>query len=258
MDHIPRKRFGQHFLCDQTVIQQIVAAIHPKADEHLIEIGPGQGALTLPILKQTRQLEAIELDRDLIAELNERCRHHGDLRVYQQDVLEVDFATLKQDKRMLRVFGNLPYNISTPLLFHLLDYSDKINDMVFMLQKEVADRLAAKPATADYGRLSVMVQYHCEVEKLFDVSPQAFYPPPQVYSSIIQLLPYKTLPVRARDYAVFEKVVKQAFGQRRKTLRNSLKSLVNDGVWEKISIHSDLRPEELAVKDFVEISNEIT
>ncbi len=253
--HSPRKRFGQHFLHDQAVIQHIVAALDPVKNEHLIEIGPGQGALTLPVLKRVGQLEAVELDRDILATLKERTQRAGELHVYSADVLEFDFAAIHKDNRQLRVFGNLPYNISTPLIFHLLTFANIIEDMVFMLQKEVALRLAAAPRSEDYGRLSIMVQYHCETDLLFDVSPEAFFPPPKVMSSIIRLVPYKDVPYPAHDYALFASIVKQAFGQRRKTLRNSLKKMVDDAMWEQLQLHSDQRPEELHVKDFVAISN---
>ena len=253
--HTPRKRFGQHFLCDQAIIQQIVFSIAPKPGEHLIEIGPGQGAMTLPILKIAKQLEAIELDRDLIPALQERTHHAGELRVHSADALSFDFASLKKDERLLRIIGNLPYNISTPLLFHLLEFAPIVADMLFMLQKEVADRIAALPDTDDYGRLSVMVQYHCQAEVLFDVPPSAFHPPPKVDSSIIKLIPYHVLPYPADDYKLFSSIVKLAFGQRRKTLRNSLKGVIDAEKWEKIAVSSILRPEVLSVKEFVTIAN---
>lgn len=253
----PRKHFGQHFLCDPAIVNRIVAALHPQQGEHLIEIGPGQGALTLPVLKKAQALTAIEVDRDLIPQLEHRCLHHGDLEIYNEDVLTFDFARLKTDDRLLRIFGNLPYNISTPLLFHLLNFAPLIADMLFMLQKEVAHRITAKANTDPYGRLSVMVQYHYEVSLLFDVPGSAFYPMPQVQSSMVHFVPYRTVPYQARDYVLFESIVRHAFGQRRKTLRNSLKDIVSDEVWSKISIHSDLRPETLTVNDFVEISNAI-
>ncbi len=255
MEHIPRKRFGQHFLCDQGVIQRIVNAIHPKRNDHLIEIGPGQGAMTLPLMKITHAMEVVELDRDLIQELSERVSYHGDLCVHNQDVLTFDFTKAKQDGRLLRVVGNLPYNISTPLIFHLLDHAAVISDMLFMLQKEVADRLGAKPDSDDYGRLSVMVQYFCKVTVLFDVAPSAFYPPPKVKSSILKIIPYTTLPFVAEDEAKFAAVVKQAFSQRRKTLRNTLKSMVNEEQWAAIGINPGLRAEVLSVEDFVKIAN---
>jgi 16S rRNA (adenine1518-N6/adenine1519-N6)-dimethyltransferase len=254
---IPRKRFGQHFLCDQTIVQRIVMALSPKTHEHLIEIGPGQGALTLPVLKIIKYLEAIELDRDLIPQLQDRTHHAGILNIYSADALEFDFSSVKKDDRLLRVFGNLPYNISTPLIFHLIRFSTIILDMLFMVQKEVAERLAAAVDTEHYGRLSVMVQYHWQVELLFNVSADAFYPPPQVESSIVRLIPYRELPYPANDYQLFEEIVKQAFGQRRKTLRNSLKKIVSDEVWERLPIRSDLRAENLTVSDFVTISNNL-
>lgn len=255
MVSIPRKRFGQHFLCDQAIIARIIAALAPKANDHLVEIGPGQGALTRPILKAIHQLEVVELDRDLIPQLEKRCEGLGDLIIYSADALTFNFAELCKDERWLRIFGNLPYNISTPLIFHLLDFAPHISDMLFMLQKEVAMRIAAKANDDDYGRLSVMVQYHCHVELLFNVPPDAFYPPPQVQSSIIRLEPHRQYPYLAKNYQLFETIVKHAFQQRRKTLRNSLKGLVDDDVWAHIPLHSNLRAENLTVKDFVEISN---
>lgn len=258
MEHLPRKRFGQHFLRDQNIIRRIVDAIRPAPQQHLIEIGPGQGAITLPVLKLSRMLEVIELDRDLIPQLEERCSHAGMLTIYEADVLDFDFASVKKDDRLLRVFGNLPYNISTPLLFHLLSYSKIISDMVFMLQKEVAERLAAKPDTEHYGRLSVMIQYHCQVDLLFNVPKDAFHPPPQVVSSIVRLVPHRESPYRVKDYAKFEDVVRHAFGQRRKTVRNSLKGIMTDEAWEGVSVRSDARAENLSIQDFVDISNSLS
>lgn len=257
MQHIPRKRFGQHFLRDQGVIHKIVAALAPQTKDHLIEIGPGQGAITLPVLRIAKSLEAIELDRDLIPELKERCHHAGNLEVHEADVLEFNFLSIKQDDRLLRIFGNLPYNISTPLLFHLMDFEDIIADMLFMVQKEVGDRLSAETDTEHYGRLSVMIQYHWQVDLLFDVPPGAFHPPPKVTSSIVRLKPYAVYPDRAKNYSTFASVVKHAFGQRRKTLRNSLKGIVSDEIWEQLSIKSNLRAENLSVNDFVMIANYI-
>ena len=254
---VPRKRFGQHFLCDKAIIQQIVAALSPKPNEHLIEIGPGQGALTLPVLRQTHQLEVVELDRDLIPTLQDRTQTAGKLTIFSADALTFDFASVKKDDRLLRIFGNLPYNISTPLIFHLLTFAPIVSDMLFMLQKEVAERLAAKPSTEAYGRLSVMAQYHCQIELLFHVPAQAFYPPPKVESSIVRLIPYRTYPHLANDYEIFDAIVKQAFNQRRKTLRNSLKHIIDDEMWSQAQLSSDLRPENLSVGDFVAISNTV-
>lgn len=234
---------------------QIVAALAPQPNDHLIEIGPGQGALTIPLLAKVDQLEVIELDRDLIPALEARARHAAGLIVHSADALEFNFAELKQDTRLLRICGNLPYNISTPLVFHLLEFTTIIADMLFMLQKEVAERLAAAADTEHYGRLSVMVQYHCQVELLFDVAPSAFFPPPQVNSSIVRLVPYQKNPYHADNYQLFADIVRAAFGQRRKTLRNSLKDIINDDDWAHMPINSNLRAENLEVKDFVAISN---
>lgn len=251
--HKPRKRFGQHFLRDQTIIQRIIAAIAPKARDHLVEIGPGQGALTFPILKMAGQLDVIEIDRDLVASLQARP-HQGILNVHSHDALTFDFNQLEVPKP-LRIFGNLPYNISTPLIFHLLDYSSIIAEMIFMLQKEVVDRMAAGAGSDDYGRLSVMVQYHCQIAVLFDVPPQSFDPPPKVNSSVLRLMPYAVLPYPAKSYQHFFIVVKQAFSQRRKTLRNSLKGMLNEVDWDAVQIDSSLRPEQLTVEAFVKLSD---
>jgi len=251
----PRKRFGQHFLIDGQVIERIVRSIAPKPQDHLVEIGPGQGALTFPLLEHLNQLEVVELDRDLIEKLNAIAEKDPRLIVHASDVLNFDFSQIKTDERPLRVVGNLPYNISTPLIFHLLQYAGIISDMVFMLQKEVAERLAAQPGTEYYGRLSIMTQYYCKINLLFDVLPTAFYPPPQVTSSILRLQPYAVLPYPVNNFELFSTIVRQAFGQRRKTLRNSLKDLIKDDVWEQIDIRSDQRPETLSVKDFVNLAN---
>lgn len=253
--HVARKRFGQHFLHDKQVIQRIIDFIHPLSEEHLVEIGPGQGALTLPILKTVGQLDVIEIDWDLIPALKTRCLGKGALIVHQADALEFNFKTLLWNNELLRIIGNLPYNISTPLIFHLLEFSSFIKDMHFMLQKEVVNRLAASPGCGDYGRLSIMVQYHCEVTALFDVHPDAFYPPPQVESSVVRFIPYAKKPIETLNYAHFENVVKVAFSHRRKTLRNSLKTLLTDDDWSRIEIDPNLRPEELKVEDFVNLSN---
>lgn len=253
--HVARKRFGQHFLHDKHIIQRIVDAIAPKPGQRIIEIGPGQGALTVPVLKLIQAMDAIELDRDLIPALKLRCAEKGNLTIHQADVLEFDFSLFTQQKQNLRIIGNLPYNISTPLIFHLLHYADHIDDMFFMLQKEVVDRMAAKPGNSEYGRLSIMVQYHCEVTALFDVPPGAFYPPPQVVSSVVRLVPHREIEHFAHDYLQFEKIVREAFSHRRKTVRNSLKEIVSDPDWQKIGIDAQLRPEQLSVLDYVKISN---
>jgi 16S rRNA (adenine1518-N6/adenine1519-N6)-dimethyltransferase len=253
--HIPRKRFGQHFLTDDHIIQRIVDVIAPTPEQHLVEIGPGQGALTFPILKKSSRLDAVELDRDLIPFLTARSKQYGVLTIHQMDALKFDFSQLANDQQPLRVIGNLPYNISTPLIFHLLEYAACIIDMHFMLQKEVVDRLAADVNCKDYGRLSIMVQYHCKVTALFDVPPEAFTPPPRVDSSIVRIIPYHQLPLIANDYAHFATLVKQAFSQRRKTLRNCLKTMMTDDDWIHVDMNSQLRPEQLSVADYVKLSN---
>ena len=230
MSHKARKRFGQNFLHDSTVIGRIVQAINPKPDQHLVEIGPGQGAITLPLLQACGHLDVVELDRDLVAPLAAKARQRGELAVYQQDALRFDFSALAQQGK-IRIVGNLPYNISTPLIFHLLDQSNSILDMHFMLQKEVVERMAAEPGGGDYGRLSVMVQYRCKVEPLFMVRPEAFSPAPRVDSAFVRLTPYADLPFQVLDHSCLATVVRQAFSQRRKTLRNTLKSLLS---WQEI------------------------
>lgn len=255
MHHTPRKRFGQHFLHDKSIIQRLVDAIHPQPDDHIIEIGPGQGALTVPILKATHRMDVVELDRDLIPALKSRCKEFGELSVYEGDALAFDFAQLFRDAKPVRLIGNLPYNISTPLIFHLLQYAANIKDMYFMLQKEVVDRMAAKVGNDAYGRLGIMVQYHCQVAALFDVAPGAFYPPPQVQSSIVRLIPYQTIPHHAHDYEHFANLVKLAFAQRRKTLRNCLKTVLHDDDWKRVDVDPQLRPEQLRMEDYVKLSN---
>ena len=253
----PRKRFGQHFLHDGHVIEQLIQAIRPTPEQTIVEIGPGLGALTQPLLAACKQLTVIELDRDVIPVLQRNCSHLGELTVHQADVLNVALATLPLQKP-LRLVGNLPYNISTPLLFHLLKQKQQIIDMHFMLQKEVAQRLAASAGTSAYGRLSVMVQYHCEVTTLFDIGPGAFQPPPKIDSSFVRLLPHRQAPVQIDDEADFAQLVSQAFGQRRKTLRNSLKKLVPATIISAADVDPGLRPEQLVLADFAKLSNRYT
>lgn len=253
--HRARKRFGQNFLHDQQVIARIIRAITPKEGQTLIEIGPGQGAITEPLLNATGQLTAIEIDRDLAAQLRERLGHHAGFRLIESDVLKIDFATLDGGTGGLRILGNLPYNISTPLLFHLLRYHERIIDMVFMLQLEVVNRMAAQPGEEDYGRLSVMMQYHCKVEKLFKVPPGAFVPQPKVDSAIVRLTPWHPLPHPARNVETFAKVVRTAFNQRRKTIRNTLKTLFSAEQMALLELDLTLRPENLGLADYVRIAD---
>ena len=257
MNHTPRKRFGQNFLHDQNVIQKIVSAIRLRKEDLLIEIGPGEGALTCQLLPQLSAMHAIELDRDLIPQLQQRCSSIGNLTLHNADVLKFDFSAIDEPDRPLRVVGNLPYNISTPLIFHLLQHQTRIQDMHFLLQKEVVDRLAAAPNSRTYGRLSVMVQAQCQVEKLFSVPPGAFNPIPKVTSAVVKLTPNKTLNSGIEDSLMFEQIVRQAFSQRRKTLRNALRDLVDISCLETLSISPASRPENLSVKDYIDIANYI-
>jgi 16S rRNA (adenine1518-N6/adenine1519-N6)-dimethyltransferase len=252
MEHRARKRFGQNFLHDRHVIDRIVRAIHPKAGERLVEIGPGLGALTLPLLQAAGRLEVVELDRDLIPKLAQQCAGQGELIIHSADALKFDFCALAAGGRR-RLAGNLPYNISTPLIFHLLGQAHCIDDMHFMLQKEVVERLAAKPDTSDYGRLSVMVQYRCKVEQLFIVPPGAFTPAPKVDSAIVRLEPHAAPPVDV-DAAVLEKLVAQAFSQRRKTLRNTLKGLLDAETIEAAGIDPQRRAETLSLQEFAALA----
>ncbi|MDM3870670.1 16S rRNA (adenine(1518)-N(6)/adenine(1519)-N(6))-dimethyltransferase RsmA [Porticoccus sp. W117] len=256
-DHKARKRFGQNFLVDDNIIDKIVAAIHPKDGDNLIEIGPGQGALTRPLLEHCPQLQVVELDRDLAALLTDKFHSYADFKLHQGDALKTDFLQFKRGEAPLRIVGNLPYNISTPLIFHLLNYAGNVSDMHFMLQKEVVDRLAAAPGDKTYGRLTVMAQYHCQVEPLFIVPPGSFHPTPKVQSAIVRLLPYKQPPYAATDPKLLHKLVSACFQQRRKTLRNSLKHFATAEQLATLEIDLSLRPEVLTVKDFVELSNQL-
>jgi 16S rRNA (adenine1518-N6/adenine1519-N6)-dimethyltransferase len=251
MKHIPRKRFGQHFLADQAVIADIVTAIRPQADDAMVEIGPGLGALTTPLAAVLRRLQVIEIDRDIIARL-QRAYPPERVSVHAGDVLEFDFSALPRD---LRVVGNLPYNISTPLLFHLARYAERIRDMHFMLQREVVERMVAAPGGGDYGRLSVMLQYRFDMQLLFEVPPGAFEPPPRVDSAVVRMHPRPRAQLAAASEAGLAQVVRRAFAQRRKTLRNSLAGLLEAGDYAALGIAPGLRAENLAVAEFVAISN---
>jgi len=253
--HQARKRFGQNFLIDPLIINHIIHTIAPQRSDNLVEIGPGLGALTLPLLELVDTLHAVEIDRDLIPKLKQRCTKHNHLILHNVDALQFDFRQLMTNTQPLRIIGNLPYNISTPLLFHLLNYADIISDMHFMLQKEVALRLAAKPKTSAYGRLSVMMQYHCDVEVMFMVGAEAFSPSPQVESAIVRLIPQANIPMPAQDINILANVVRAAFGQRRKTLRNALKALITPQQLTSLGIAPQARAEELEISDFVQISN---
>ena len=250
--HAPRKRFGQHFLDSPGIIAKIVAAIDPQPGDVMVEIGPGLGALTEPLLARLPHLHAIEIDRDIIARLR---MHHAPerLTVHEGDVLDFDFATLPAP---LRVVGNLPYNISTPLLFKLAALAQRVRDMHFMLQREVVDRMVAQPSTPEYGRLSVMLQVRYRMLRLFDVPPGAFRPPPRVDSAVVRMVPRADRP--ACDDAALAKVVTAAFTKRRKTLRNALAGAVIEGALEALGLDPKLRPENLSVENYVALSRHAT
>lgn len=254
MKHIPRKRFGQNFLSDPDIIRACVTAISPAANDLMVEIGPGLGALTHPLLDTLNHLHAVELDRDIVSWMQGHYAP-GKITIHNADALKFEFATLGE---RIRVVGNLPYNISTPILFHLLDNVGHIVDMHFMLQKEVVERMVAAPSTPEYGRLSVMLQYRLQMEYLFTVPPEAFDPAPKVESAFVRAVPYTMLPCPAKDEKLFARVVTTAFGQRRKTLRNNLKSLLNDTDFAQLQIDPQLRPENLDVAQFVSIANHLS
>lgn len=253
MKHLPKKRFGQHFLHDQNAIAQMIAIINPLPSEHLVEIGPGLGALTTHLLPLVHDLDVIEIDRDVIPELQAKCQGLGELRIHQQDVLTFDFSSLPFAQ--LRVVGNLPYNISTPLLFHIIKNINKIKDMHFLLQKEVAERICALPGNKVYGRLTVMIQYYCDAELLFAVGADAFSPPPKVESAFIKLVPKAHRNQVVKDENKFAAIVNQAFSQRRKTIANALKKNITLAQLEHLGINPKSRPEELSVEQFVLIGN---
>ncbi|MGP9644413.1 16S rRNA (adenine(1518)-N(6)/adenine(1519)-N(6))-dimethyltransferase RsmA [Halomonas sp. AOP30-A1-24] len=255
--HRARKRFGQNFLRDLGIISRIVRSIGPREGDRLVEIGPGQGALTAPLLEAAGKLEVIELDRDLIPGLRVQFFNYPDFIIHEGDALKFDFAALKGDGPALRVVGNLPYNISTPLIVHLLTAGNAVADMHFMLQKEVVERLAAQPGGTDWGRLSVMAQYYCHVDQLFIVPPEAFVPRPNVDSAIVRLTPHASFPHVADDPALLFELVKLAFGQRRKTLRNNFKGRVSPETLEALGIDPTRRPQTLTVAEYVTIANRV-
>ncbi|HUS25548.1 MAG TPA: 16S rRNA (adenine(1518)-N(6)/adenine(1519)-N(6))-dimethyltransferase RsmA [Candidatus Binatia bacterium] len=250
--HGPKKRFGQHFLHDPGVIARIVRILAPRPGQPLVEIGPGLGALTVPVLEAAGALRAVELDRDVIPRLQQRCAGKGALDVLQADALKVDFRALAAGTK-LRLFGNLPYNISTPLLFHLLDHSGAIEDMHFMLQKEVVDRMTAAPGSPDYGRLTVMLGARAQAEALFTVGAGAFSPPPKVESAMVRLRP-RPASYAIPDFARFEEVVRRAFGQRRKTLANALKGVLDPESIRRAGVDPGVRAEELAPEQFAALA----
>ena len=253
--HRPRKRFGQHFLHDRQVIDRIIAAIAPAPGQYMIEIGPGKGALTLPLLQHLGELHVVELDRDLAGDLQRRCQDFGRLHVYFQDALDFDFGGFMPNHNTLRIVGNLPYNISTPLIFHLLKAAWRITDMVFMLQREVVERLCAVPGNKTYGRLSVTVQAGCRVEKLFSVGAGSFTPPPRVESAMVKFTPLPASTIQNEE--IFAGIVRRCFSLRRKILRNALKDFVDERQMTDLGINPGLRPEQLTVEQFIRLANNV-
>ena len=254
--HVARKRFGQNFLVDTQVIGSILAAIAPRRDDLIVEIGPGLGALTAPLIERLDRLHAVEIDRDIVARLRRRFPAEQ-LVLHEGDALSFDFGALVVGDQVLRVVGNLPYNISTPLLFHLAQFADRVYDMHFMLQKEVVERMVAEPGSADYGRLSVMLQYRFVMDWLLDVPPESFDPAPRVDSAVVRLIPRRPEDLTARDEQYFAALVAQAFSQRRKMLRNTLKGFIDDTVFTEAGIAPTVRAEDLSVADYIRLSNAV-
>ncbi|MBU3020974.1 16S rRNA (adenine(1518)-N(6)/adenine(1519)-N(6))-dimethyltransferase RsmA [Aestuariibacter sp. A3R04] len=259
LGHTARKRFGQNFLHDDYVIGNIVSAINPQDGENLVEIGPGLGALTDPVCEEVSKLTVVELDRDLAERLRHHPFHGKKLTVIERDALKLDFSSLLADlpnpMGKLRVFGNLPYNISTPLMFHLFSFASIVQDMHFMLQKEVVNRLAAGPGSKSYGRLSVMAQYYCAVVPVLHVPPGAFKPPPKVDSAVVKLIPHPAPPVEVSSVKLLEKVCAAAFNQRRKTIRNSLSEWVSEEELTAVGLSPTARAETLSLEDFAAVAN---
>jgi 16S rRNA (adenine1518-N6/adenine1519-N6)-dimethyltransferase len=253
----PKKNLGQHFLTDAGIIEQILQAVDPKPGDSLVEIGPGQGAITFPVLKKHGSLTVIEFDRDLITPLSESAHGIGELTIVHKDVLQVDFSKLAGENQ-IRLIGNLPYNISTPILFHVLNHCQHVRDMHFMLQKEVVERMAAEPGSKVYGRLSVMLQAVCEVFPLFDVPPHCFNPPPKVNSAVVRLIPRSAGDNGLLDAGKFEEVVRDAFSQRRKTLRNALSKVCTSDQLLAAGIKPDLRAEQVSVQSFIGLANSLS
>jgi len=254
--HRHKKALGQHFLHERGIIERILRALAPQPGQRIVEIGPGAGALTLPLLERHGELTVVEFDRDLIEPLREAAQGRGRLEIVHADVLEVDFTALAAGER-LRLVGNLPYNISSPILFHVLEHWAVIDDMVFMLQKEVVERMAATPGSKVYGRLSVMLQAYCRVDALFNVPPGAFRPPPKVDSAVVRLVPRAEGDVGIADAARFEQVVRHAFAQRRKTLRNALAGVADEAALQAVGIEPGARAETVPVARYVALANHL-
>jgi 16S rRNA (adenine1518-N6/adenine1519-N6)-dimethyltransferase len=257
-DHTPRKRFGQHFLHDTHIIEEIINAVDPCQVDFCVEIGPGLGALTIPLLKRVGKLTAIELDRDVIPLLIEKAKPFGTLTIISQDILKTDLCELVSNAQKMRLIGNLPYNISSPILFHCFESLAVIQDMHFMLQKEVVDRMAAVAGDSEYSRLTVMTQFYCHVEKCFDVGKESFTPPPKVESGIVRLIPRSPEQFANVDRIKFEQLVQLAFSQRRKTIRNNLKKIISDEMFEQLGIDPNARPQNLSLQNYVALVRAIS
>jgi len=251
MNHRPRKRFGQHFLHDKGVIERIVQAVGPRSIDTLVEIGPGEGVLTHRLAPQCKQLHALEIDRDLAGNLEKFYEQDSHVQIHLGDALKVDICSLSKPGTKVRLVGNLPYNVSTPLLFHFMRHIECVHDMHFMLQKEVVDRIVAAPGNKSYGRLSIMMQMLCQVDSLFDIGPGAFRPPPKVWSAVVRLQP-RQQPLISRDrIPELEKFGQRLFSQRRKTLRKILQGSITVDALESIGIDSSRRPETLTLDEIV-------
>lgn len=255
MGHTARKRFGQNFLHDDYIIDSIVAAIAPQYDDNIVEIGPGLGALTYPVAKKVKCLKVVELDRDLADRLVKQPTFAAKLNITQADAMQFDFGKLANEDNQLRVFGNLPYNIATPLMFYLFGFASKIKDMHFMLQKEVVNRLCAGPNCKTYGRLTVMAQYYCKVIPVLEVPPSAFKPAPKVDSAVVRLEPYNTPPFITKSIKILTQVCSMAFNQRRKTIRNGLRDILTLEQLQEIGIDTTRRAENISVEQYVNIAN---
>ena len=253
-EHVARKRFGQNFLVDQGIIGAIVSAINPQRGDTVVEIGPGLGAITRPLLDRVDHLHVVEIDRDLIARLKKQYPRER-MTIHEGDALAFDFGSIPGK---LHLVGNLPYNISTPLLFHLADYAESVYDMHFMLQKEVVERMVATPGDADFGRMSVMLQYRFHLEWLIDVPPESFDPAPKVQSAVVRLIPKDVAELNAKNHEKFAQIVRIAFAQRRKMLRNTLKGTLSDADFAELGIDQTARPEDLTVEDYVRIANHLS
>jgi len=253
-----RKRFGQHLLIDKDTIATIVQTINPSPQQCICEIGPGLGAITLLILKKVSAMHAVEIDRDLSKELLEKCKDIGNLTLHQADVLKFNFNDIASTNQSIRLIGNLPYNISTPLLFHLLQFSHAIIDMHFMLQKEVVDRITATHGSSEYSRLSIMVQSYYKVESLFEIAPHMFSPPPKVTSSFMRLLPGSAVQDKINDRSLFNKIIEVAFQQRRKTIKNSLASIASNNELQQASIDPSQRPQEISIQQYINLANQLS